>query len=138
MPRETNSGAGWIRGFVRVDAPIASGTDAEEYLTDLAPGFKFIVEKVYAVVKVAGTGSGATRLFRVLKGASTVVASKTIVLADMATKGAIIELTLVQAVSAFGDADTLSVDTVATDAVSFTAGTLEFFIKYRTRAQQVG
>lgn len=134
MPRYARFG--WLRGFLTFRSPIASGTAAEEYVTDVAPGFEFTIEKVSAVVVTAFTGAGATRVFRVLKGASTVVATATIVLADGATKGAVIDVPVTAANASFADADTLSIDTIAAGAVSFTAGELMWVIKYRTKPQQ--
>ncbi len=114
-------------------------TGAQEWLTDAVPGFGFEVEKVYAVVKVASTGSSETRLFRVLKGASTVVASKTIAHADAQTIGAVIDLTMTSTAgdNVFdADTNTLTVDSPAADSVSFTAGELEIHIVYMQEPQQ--
>lgn len=128
---------GFTRHTVVVNAPIASGTSLQEWLTDLVLGFGFEVEKVSVAVKVAATGAGATRLFRVVKGASTVVASKTIALADATPIGKVIDLTMASTVGdrSFDDDDTLTVDSPAADSVSFTAGELEFYITYLQRPQ---
>lgn len=132
MPREANS-PGWVRGFLSVYHPIPTGTGAVEIATDLTPGFKYIVEKVTAVVAVAGTGTSASRTYRVLKGASTVVATRTLALADTATVGALIPFTVNE--NEMLDADTLTVD-FASGGTAFTAGALNLIIQYRTRAQQ--
>ena len=135
MPRET-AGAGYLRGFITVQAAVAGGASAQEWLTDYVPGFGLVIESVKAVVKVAGTGSGATRLFRVVKGASTVVASATIALADTTAVGLVIDLPVTVLNAPFRDDDTLTVDVTAA-GTEFTALTLDFIIRYRTRPQQL-
>jgi hypothetical protein len=132
MPREANS-PGWVRGFLNVYHAIPTGTGAVEIVTDLNPGFKYIIEKVTAVVAVAGTGTSASRTYRVLKGASTVVATRTLALADTATVGAQIPFTVNE--NEMMDADVLTVD-FASGGTAFTAGALNLIIQYRTRAQQ--
>ena len=137
MPNEALHG--WTRGLVcATSCPVATGAGAEEWLTDYVPGFRFVVTKVTAVVKVAGTGAGATRLFRVLKGASTVVASKTIALADVTAKGIKIDFTLSTTPEnlVFGDVDTLSIDVTAA-GTEFTALTFDLLIQGRQRQQQL-
>lgn len=137
MPREGLHG--WIRTIVAsVNAQVAAGTDAEEWLTDYVPGFKHRITKVTSVVQVAGTGAGATRLFRLIKGASTVVASKTIALADVTAKGIKIDWTLSTTESdlTLEDADTLSLDVTAA-GTQFTALTMDILVQARQRMQQL-
>ena len=138
MPREA-SRAGWTYNTLSVNVPVASGTDAQEWVTDLTPGYQFEVVSAFFVVQVAATGAGATRLFRVLKGTETVAASKTILLADATPIGTVITLTpsTTRTDRQYGDADTLSVDSPAADSVSFTAGTFQAFIVIRSRPQQL-
>lgn len=136
MPREANS-PGWIRGFLNLYHPIPTGTGAVEIVTDLAPAFRYWIEKVTAIVTVAGTGAGASRTYRVLKGASTVVATRTLVLADTATVGALIPFTVTAANAEYNDPDVLTVD-FASGGTAFTAGALNLVIQYRARAQQLG
>lgn len=136
MPREA-SRAGWTRYETAVRAIVATGTSAEEYLTDLTSGFYRELEAAYFVVDTAGTGAGATRLFRVIKNTSTVAASKTIALADTATKGTIITLTLSTTPSElmFFDDDEISLD-VTGAGTQFTALAGTFVLRWRTRPQQ--
>ena len=136
MPREANS-PGWIRGQLNLYFPIPAGTGAVEVLTDLIPGFKFYIEKVTAIVTVAATGSGASRVVNVVKDASTVVATTTYVLADGATVGAVKSFTVTPANAEFLDGSKLSVEFPTAGAVAFTAGALNLVIQYRQRQQQL-
>lgn len=134
MPREGTNG--WSRQEEMYHAPVATGTSAEEYVTDLTLGYTRIYEKVRAIVEVVGTGASASRTFRVIKGASTVVATKTIVLADTTTKGTVIDIPINLADALFTDTDLLTVD-VAAGGTSFTTLTLQFELLSRSRPQQV-
>lgn len=127
---------GWVRTHLNIYIPIPGGAAANELVTDFVPGFKFVIEKVSSAVAVVGAGAGATRLFRVIKGASTVVASKTIALADTDTLGERHDWTVVPADATFDDADTLTVDTPATGAVAYTAGALNLIIVARVLPQR--
>ncbi|NJD29576.1 MAG: hypothetical protein FIA92_14960 [Chloroflexi bacterium] len=135
MPRQA------IYGVQRVPhnfyCPIPAGTGSVEAVTDWVGGFRFIVESVKAYVAVAGTGAGATRTFRVLKGASTVVATGTVTLAGTATVGAEIALTVTAANAEFSDTDTLTIDWPTAGAVAFTAGALNLVIVLREQPQKV-
>lgn len=128
-------------GFTRTPfnfyIPLPTGTGAVEPITDIVPGFNFIVEKVTMVTAVAYTGASASRTFRILKGASTVAATRTLVLADGATVGQKVEFTVSTTVAdtVFGDADTLSVDFVA-GGTAFTAGAGNLIITVRELAQR--
>lgn len=134
MPRQA------IYGVQRVPlnhyVPIPTGTGAVENVTDWTPGFGFTVESVKAVVAVAGTGAGATRTFRVVKGASTVVASGTVTLAGTATVGAVIDIPVTAANAVFSDTDTLTIDW-ASGGTAFTAGALNVIAVLRQHPQRV-
>lgn len=134
MPRKA------IGGVQRVPlnhyVPIPTGTGAVENITDWTPGFGFTVESVKAVVAVVGAGAGATRTFRVLKGASTVVASGTITLAGTTPVGVVIDLPVTAANAEFSDTDTLTVDW-ASGGTAFTAGALNLVIVLRQHPQKV-
>ena len=134
MPRET-AGAGYIRTPLNVRYPLPTGTGAHEIITDAVLGYGFKVDKVEAFVTVAGTGAGATRTMRLLKGASTVVASATVTLAGTATVGAKIAFTVTDAASHFLDTDTLTVD-IASGGTAFTAGEVQLVATLRQRLQQ--
>lgn len=127
---------GWVRGKFNLYIPIPAGAGAVELVTDFTPGYQGVIEKVEAFVAIVGAGAGATRLFRVVKGASTVMASKTIALADTDTLGERNAFTVVAADAGFSDTDTLTVDTPATGAVAYTAGALNLIIQYRQRPQR--
>jgi hypothetical protein len=134
MPRET-AGAGFIRGTFHFPVVVATGTSAVEYVTDFVPGFKFVIESVKAVVRVAGTGSGATRTFNVKKGAATLAASAAVTLAATAAIGTVVDIPVTAADAEFEDADTLTVD-VDSGGTQFTALTFDLIVKYRQRPQQ--
>lgn len=136
MPREARI-AGWIRSIIPLRMNVASGTSAEEYITDLIPAFQFWLDKVWFVASGDGAGAGATRLFRVVKGSATVAASATIALAATQTKGTVSTFTLSSTPSDyfFADADTLTVD-VTGAGTQFTTLTGNLFIQIRHRPQQ--
>jgi len=135
MPRET-SGAGWVRGWLNVYIPLPAGTGAAEIATDIIVGHKVTIEAVDVRVAVAGTGAGASRTLRVLKGASTVVATGTVTLAGTDTLGEPVTMTVTPADATFLDGDVLTVD-FASGGTAFTAGALNMAIRYRTRVQQL-
>jgi hypothetical protein len=134
MPRKAPYGV--LRGHLPVYVPIPTGTGAAEIVTDLAAGFEYKVEKVTAYVAIVGAGGGATRTLRVLKGASTVVATGTVTLAGTATLGAAVALTVTDANALFDDDDTLTVD-FASGGTAFTGGALNLVVQYRQQAQRV-
>ena len=135
MPRKS-----W-RGVYRVEknayVNIPTGTGAAEFVTDWTPGYGFTVESVKGYMALVGAGAGATRVFRVLKGASTVVATATLALADSTPLGKELIFTVTAANATFGDADVLTVDTPAAGAVEFTAGKFNLTIVYRQEPQAV-
>lgn len=135
MPR--NTPYGFIRGHFNFAFPLPGGTAAAEPITDFLPGFAFTVEKVSFFTQVAATGAGATRVFRVVKNASTVVATTTFTLADGDTVGKQETFTVTAADAEFDDDDTLTIDTIAAGAVAFTAGEVVCVIQYRQRPQRV-
>lgn len=133
---------GLTRSFITLPAVVATGTSAEEYVTDMVPGFQFELTKAWFVVTVVGTGAGATRLFRVVKTVGTtdyVAASATIALADTATKGVIKTFTLstTQTDCMFYDADKLTID-VTGAGTQFTALSGHFVLEILTRPQARG
>lgn len=134
MPR--HAPYGWARGHFGIYIPLPAGTGAVEAVTDLVPGFKFVIEKVTAIVQIAGTGTAASRVFRVVKGASTVAATATLLLADTTPVGKLKAFTVTAADAGFDDADTLTVDFPAAGAVAFTAGAVWLDIQYRQLAQR--
>lgn len=134
MPRKAPYGV--HRSTLSVYHAIPTGTGAVEIVTDWVAGFTYTIESVKAYVAVAGTGAGATRTYRVLKGASTVAATRTLALADTATVGAGIAFTVTPANATFSDTDTLTVD-FASGGTAFTAGALNLVIVYRQESQRI-
>jgi hypothetical protein len=132
MPRD--KAYGFQRSSFGVYIPIPAGTGAAEIVTDWVAGFRFVIEKVRAYVAVVGAGAGATRTLRVLKGASTVVATGTVTLASTDTLGEEQSLTVTAANASYEDTDVLTVD-FASGGTAFTAGALNLFVLYRSRLQ---
>src|ERR1035437_8970787 len=102
---------GYSRQTITIPVAILSlqGT-AAAVLTSWTPGFAFEVEKVDYVVKVAHTGTSATRAFTVKRG-STAVAVITPTLAAAGTVGAVVAQTsLDTTVNKFGPADAMTID----------------------------
>jgi hypothetical protein len=139
MPTRQDFPWAWARMPLSIYAPIPAGTGAVEAVTDLVPGFAFQVEKATVAVAVAGTGAGANRTIRVLKGASTVVATGTLTLANAGTVGALVELTVTDdgAANAFEDADVLTVDFPSAGAVAFSAGAIMLILVLRAKPQHL-
>ncbi|MCU0250219.1 MAG: hypothetical protein MUE61_08430 [Vicinamibacterales bacterium] len=134
MPRKAPYGV--QRHTLNIYHAIPTGTGAVEIVTDWVAGFAYTIESVKAYVAVAGTGAGATRTYRVLKGASTVAATRTLALADTATVGAEVAFTVTPANASFSDTDTLTVD-FASGGTAFTAGAVNLVIVYREESQRV-
>lgn len=134
MAKRLAGPSGWTREHLNHYVPIPAGTGAVEFLTDWTSDHMFEVEKVAFSVAVAGTGAGATRTFRLLKGASTVVATGTIDLAGTATVGVIIPLTVTDdgKTNHFEPGDVLTLD-VASGGTAFTAGALNAIVLLRTK-----
>lgn len=131
MPRKALYGV--IRGEKNIYVNLAA---AVEVITDWTPGFEFTVESVKAYTAVAGAGASASKTFRVLKGASTVVATKTLVLAETDTLGEQVTFTITPADATFSDTDTLTVD-FAAGGTAFSAGAVNMTIVYRQHPQRV-
>lgn len=133
MPRF--AGYGFQRGAFNFHVPLPAGTGAAEPVTDYVPGFQFTVEKVTFIPSVVGTGTSASRTFRVIKGSATVVATATLVLADTATIGVQKAFTVTPADASFSDTDTLTID-FASGGTAFTAGQGNLVISYRQIPQR--
>lgn len=136
MGREANL-AGWIKYTETYHLVVASGTSAEEWITDALPGFRRTLVKAFFIASGDGAGTSASRLIRVLKNTATIAASHTLLLAETATKGLVTALTLSTTPSdyQFYDADTLSIDTTAA-GTQFTTLTITLALVWKTRAQQ--
>ncbi len=125
---------GWVRTQLGLYIPVPTGTGAVENLTDWSAPFAFDVESAAVVTAVAGTGAGATRTFRILKGASTVVATATVTLASQATVGGKLAMTVTTADAHFEPGDLLTVDW-ASGGTAFTAGAINLLAVIRQQLQ---
>ena len=79
---------------------------------------------------MVGAGASASRTFRVIKGAGTVVATATILLAETTPVGLQKAFTVTAAEAEFDDDDTLTVD-FASGGTAFSAGAGNLIIQYR-------
>lgn len=126
---------GYNRQTITVPVAILSlqGT-AAAVLTSWTPGFAFEVEKVDYLVKVAHTGSNATRAFTLKRGA-TAVAVITPTVAATGTVGAVVAQTsLTPSVARFSSTDAMTIDFAT--GTAFTAGEGSLLITVRLKAQQ--
>ena len=134
MPREA-AGAGFIYAKEQYRVPFPPGTGQVNAIVSLPAFSAFSLASVNIVAAVAATGAGASRTFNVRKGnaTGTVVATATVVLADLDTLGEVKTITPVatSGTADFIDSDTLTVEWAAAGAVAFTAG--EFIVELVTR-----
>ena len=119
---------------------IDTGTAAQEWMTDHVGGFaRELVSATYVQGSTAGAGAAASRPVRVIKGASTVMASVSLLLASTnAGEGVLTALTMATALTdrRLGDADTLTID-VAASGTQFTTGPAGFLrLVWKSRPQQ--
>jgi hypothetical protein len=129
---------GFIRGQFNIACNFPAGTGLIESLTNLVPGFAFVIEKASIVVDTVGTGASASRAFQITKNTSEVAASVTYLLADSTPVGKAVPVTLgALADRTFDDDDTLSIEWLAAGAVAFTAGRFVVNIQYRQLTQKV-
>ena len=134
MPRGARFG--WARSTLGLYIPLPAGTALAEVITDLVLGYKAYVEKAIFSTAVIGAGAGATRTMRVIKGASTVVATGTVALATTDTPGEQIALTVTDdgGTNYFDDSDTLTVDFPA-GGTAFTGGAGNLVLVLRGQPQ---
>lgn len=115
-----------------------AGTGLVEAATDAVLGHNYILEKAFIVTDTVATGAGASRVLQITKGASTVAATRTFVLADGTPVGKSVDFTNgTEAARTFGDADTLTIEWIAAGAVAFTAGRFTIFLVVRQLPQKV-
>jgi len=132
MPRKVAIGG--LRVEKNLYLPLTH-TGAVEFVTDWTPGYGLTIESVTGYTAIASTSGGSgSRTCRVLKGASTVVATATITLAGTDTVGEAITFTVTAANATFKDTDVLTVD-FATGGTDFTAGDINLVIVYREDKQ---
>lgn len=135
MPRQAVNG--WIYLLEPYHIIVASGTSAEEYVTDLTPAYQRELVAGWMVSHGNGAGAGGSRLIRVVKNTATIALSRTVLLADTQTKGLVTAFTLSTTPSdtQFFDSDTLSID-VTGAGTQFTTLTFTLWLKWRQRQQQ--
>lgn len=141
MPRQALYG--FNRGFAVHTIPFPAGTGQVTSLLSLPLGFEGVIEKVSIYASVVAAGAGASRTFNVRKGTATgtVVATATVVLADLNAVGAAVKDIPVVAggsplTARFVDADTLTLEWATAGAVAFTAGVFQVVIRYRDTGQK--
>jgi hypothetical protein len=131
---------GFVRDLAVLTIPFPPGTGQVTSLLSLPLGFQGTVEKVSIYSSVAATGAAASRTFNVRKGTATgtVMATATVVLADLSTVGAIkdIPVSAVAQAADFTDADTLTIEWPTAGAVAFTGGTFHVVVRIRNKAQR--
>lgn len=132
---------GFTRDLAALTIPFPAGTGQVTSLLSLPLGFAGTVEKVSIYSSVAAAGVGASRTLNVRKGAGatgTVMATATVVLADLSTVGAVKDIPVVAtpADRDFADTDTLTIEWATAGAVAFTAGTFHVVVRIRMKAQR--
>jgi hypothetical protein len=132
---------GYNRVVISIQVAIATGTSAEELVTDMPFGFSGTLESAALVSSVvAAAGAGASRpatLVRTRSATDVTMASKTLVLDDMDAKGQVNQLTLSTTAANldFVDDDTFSL-ALAGSGTQFTAFTGALVLVCRARPQQ--
>ena len=129
---------GFARDVINLTIPFPAGTGQVTSLLSLPLGFQGTVEKVSVYSSVAAAGAGASRTFNVRKGTATgtVIATATVVLADLSTVGAVKDVPVTAANADFTDTDTLTLEWATAGAVAFTGGTFHVVIRVRNKAQR--
>jgi len=131
---------GFARDFIPLTIPFPAGAGQVTSLLSLPLGFQGTVEKVSIYSSIAAAGAGASRTFNVRKGIATgtVLATATVVLADLSTVGAIKDIPITAGAGAtdFADADTLTIEWATAGAVAYTAGVFHVVVRVRHRVQK--
>jgi hypothetical protein len=139
MPNEA-AGAGWIYAADQYRVPFPPGTGQVNAVLSKPVGFRQTLMGVRIIAAAVAAGGGASRTFNVRKGSATgiVIATATVVLADLDALGEVkvIPVTGVGADIEFLDGDTLSIEWATAGAVAFTAGEFIVEIATRKRVQQ--
>lgn len=133
---------GYCRSIPVLTIPFPAGTGQVTSLLSLPLGFAGEIEKVSVYSSIAATGAGASRTFNIRRGTAsgTVMATATVVLADLSTVGVIKDIPVVAGgmplTASFVDADTLTIEWATAGAVAFTAGTFHVVIRVRDKSQK--
>lgn len=138
MPRES-AGAGFIYVSEQHVLEFPPGTGQVNAIVSLPQNRKAALIGASLYADAVATGAGASRTFNVRKGnaTGTVVATATVVLADLDTLGEVKDIPVTPVGGAeFLDTDTLSVEWATAGAVAFTAGRFILSLRWRMRLQQ--
>lgn len=136
MPRFAPYGPN--RSIIPFSVNFPAGTGLVEAVTDAVLGFNYVLEKAFIVTDTVATGAGASRVAQITKGAATVAATRTFVLADGTPVGKSVDFTNGSVADrTFGDTDTLTIEWIAAGAVAFTAGRFTIFLVVRALPQRV-
>ena len=136
MPREA-AGAGFIYGDSCYPIPFPPGTGQVNAILSL-PVTKMTLIGVKIIASAVAAGANASRTFNVRKGSAsgTVVATATVVLANLDALGEVVDIPIVAGQGEFEDGDTLTVEWATAGAVAFTAGSFIVELRTRRRIQQ--
>lgn len=133
MPR--SAPYGFARNTAIFTIPFPAGTGQVTSLLSFPLGFTGTVEKVTIYSSVAATGAGASRTFNVRKGTATgtVMATATVVLADLSTVGVgkVIAVSTTAGAADIADSDALTIEWATAGAVAYTAGTFHVAVQIR-------
>jgi hypothetical protein len=139
MPR--NAPYGFTRDVQVFTIPFPAATGQVTSLLSLPLGFSGTIERVAIYSSVVAAGAGASRTFNVRKGSATgtVMATATVVLADLNAVGTpkVVPVSTVAGAADFVDADTLTIEWATAGAVAFTGGTFHVVITTRQLGQRV-
>lgn len=131
---------GFTRDILVFTIPFPAGTGQVTSLLSLPLGFAATVERVAIYSSIAATGGGASRTFNLRKGSATgtVMATATVVLADLSTVGVpkVIAVSTTAGAADFADADTLTIEWATAGAVAYTAGTFHVAVTIRQLGQR--
>lgn len=135
---------GFLRDLAQLTIPFPAGTGQVTSLLSLPLGFNGTVEKVSIYSSIVAAGAGASRTFNVRKGTASgiVIATATVVLADLNAVGAVKDIPVVTTSTNgvpdrdFIDTDTLTIEWATAGAVAFTAGVFHVVVRTRQRAQR--
>jgi hypothetical protein len=109
---------------------IPAGTSAGEVVTAIVPGFRFKIIDWTFVTTVAGTGSGASRVYNMEIGTTdvgTVPSTCTLTLASTSDIGELTAGTAVSGANSGGNTDSFSIE-LASGGTAFTAGAGYFLV----------
>lgn len=133
MPR--SAPYGFARNTAVFTIPFPAGTGQVTSLLSFPLGFTGTVEKVSIYSSIVAAGAGASRTLNVRKGTATgtVMATATVVLADLNAVGVVKALTVSTTAGApdIADTDALTIEWATAGAVAYTAGVFHVAVQIR-------